>query len=118
MSRPIVVTACMAQSPESSHPTATMAPTCRWRSRPQHHKRTFTDQAHSEQDKKQDDLHGLFSSIAGWRLMPPPWASREWSRQIGPSKYGKKPSTLCALAWPLKYPHSYRGSPFASLYLE
>src|SRR5215831_3798288 len=40
MSRPIVVTACMTQSSESGHPTATMAPTCRWRSRPQHQQRT------------------------------------------------------------------------------
>src|SRR5262245_39558352 len=40
MSRPIVVTACMAQSSESGRPTATMAPRCRWRSRPQHQKST------------------------------------------------------------------------------
>ena len=42
MSRPIVVTACMVQSSESGRPTATMAPKCRWRSRPQHQKRTST----------------------------------------------------------------------------
>src|SRR5512141_940473 len=49
MSRPIVVIVCMARSSESwelNSPTS-MAPMCRWRSRPQHQNRTHASQQES-----------------------------------------------------------------------
>src|SRR5262245_15240052 len=47
MSKPIVVIACMLSSSESWEPQTaptSLALTCRWRSRPQHHKRTYASQ--------------------------------------------------------------------------
>src|SRR5260370_11471929 len=65
MSRPIVVIVCMARSSESWEPLtapAFMALTCRWRSRPQHHERTW---------QSDSEVTGLEHTVLGAQRPPP-----------------------------------------------